>query len=111
MNSKHTIPAEVHSDDHVHEVDFDAVTFFQEASAKEIYELAECDWGGDYPADYVAQSMKCKNAAIDTLFDYLDRIQGTRQSCGFECHVDKKKAMKWLKKHRPEIADTIERRA
>lgn len=43
------IKAEVHTDDHIYEVNFDAEPWFAQASDKEILEVAECGWGGDYP--------------------------------------------------------------
>ena len=36
-----TIPAEVHTDDHVFQVKFDAVEWFNQASDGEIHELAK----------------------------------------------------------------------
>lgn len=93
------IRAEVHSDDRVFEVSFDATPFFEKASEEEILNLYRCGWGGDYPADEVARFFIDKNDEVNRLFDYLSRVRGV----GFECHVDSITAKEWLKKNRPRI--------
>ena len=47
------IRANVHTDDRLYDVNFDATAWFERASDQEIIELAECGWRDDYPADAV----------------------------------------------------------
>jgi hypothetical protein len=93
------IQAECHSDDRKVEVEFDATTWFKQADDKEIIELAECGWGGDYPADEVAEFMSLKNKKVAEMFTYL-RI---RRDQGFECHVTEKDALRWILNNRPHL--------
>lgn len=94
------IDAEMHTDDYVFEVDFDATPWFERASDQDILELAGCDWGGDYPADGVAEELSHEHAELREAFNYVGRIAGTRRACGFEVHVDEDQAMRWLERHR-----------
>ena len=97
------ITAEVHSDDHDHEVSFTANPWFTQATDNEIRELAQCDWGGDQPADQVALGLEDQNPDIAALMQHCQNNQDRRDPVGFECHVDKDSAVKWLKVHRPEL--------
>jgi len=101
------IKAEVHSDDHNFEVPFDAAPWFQQATVKDILELTECGWGGDYPADVVAHFMAERITSIAEMFRYLERMHKTPRGCGFECHVDEPAAIAWLKINRPDMATAI----
>lgn len=93
------IPAEAHTDDRRVEVEFDAIHWFQGASAHEIARLVLCGFGGDYPADEVAQLCAEHNPDLKRLFDYLSIVNAPRSGvCGFECHVNQDAAMEWLKK-------------
>lgn len=102
------IRAECHSDDHVVEVAFDATIWFEQASDKEILDLAAVEWGGDYPADDVAIWMADRNGDIARMFTYLEMVAGRRNSPGFECHIDGMDAMGWLGEHRPHLVAKIE---
>lgn len=100
------IHAEVHSDDYVYETDFDATLWFQSATENEILALAKCEWGGDYPADAVAEFMSDHNTDIAEMFRYLERINRGytgREGCGFECYVDEDDALGWLKENKPDL--------
>ena len=98
------IPAEANSDDHNVEVDFDSVHWFAQASAEEIKALGDCGWGGDYPADGVAEWTAGQgHRGLGRLFDYLDTVSGSSKSCGLEVHVQEDEAMAWLKANRPEV--------
>ena len=101
------IHAEVHSDDHVFEISFDASPWFENASDAEITALAECGWGGNYPADRVAKEIPAHDE-IKAMFDYLYRISGTRRACGFECHVTANDAEAWIKTNRPHLWNTLQ---
>jgi hypothetical protein len=93
------IPAECHSDNHIIEIDFDALKWFEQASDKDILDLAKCEWGGDYPADAVAQHFE-RNLTKE-LFVYLEKY--APDDCGFECHVNEACAIGWIKSNRPEL--------
>ena len=60
------ICAECHSDDHNVEVAFDATRWFEQATDKQIAELAAVGWGGEYPADAVAEFMTDKSNELLT---------------------------------------------
>jgi hypothetical protein len=99
-----TIEAEAHTDDRVHEVPFDAVHWFTQASDEDILALAKDGWGGDYSADQVAQWTEANgHIGLEALFGYLERVASTRKSCGFECHIVEADARPWLEKNRPEV--------
>jgi hypothetical protein len=99
-----TVRAEVHSDDHMHEVAFDAVEWFQQASDEEIIALAKIEWGGDYEADEVAKHFEDENEGIEALMSYCCRSQN---AVGFECSVGSEDALKWLKEHRPRVYEQL----
>lgn len=69
-----TIRAECHSDDHNIEISFDAVKWFKKVTDADIISLAQCSWGGDYPADNVAEHFE--KSTTKRLFDYLHAIHG-----------------------------------
>lgn len=94
------IPAEVHTDDQVHKVHFDAVEFFEQASDNEIRNLHKIGWGGDYDSDYVAHFMSDKDVNVSGLFE-------RKGEQGFECHIDSDKAESWVSEHRPELAKEL----
>lgn len=100
------IRAEAHTDDHKFEHEFDAISWFEQAGPEEIFALAECGWGGDYPADAVAQYMSRMERPLETMLTYLT---ATFIDGGFECHVDAGDAMNYLKDCRPEMYDCIKR--
>lgn len=103
------IAASANSDDRHVEVHFDAAPWFQQASDREILELAQCEWGGDYPADYVAEHMAGHHAELKGMFDYIS-VAGTRRDpVGFECWIDADDARAWLNRHRPHLIPVIVR--
>jgi hypothetical protein len=105
MNAKKfVVPAECHSDDHVCECPFDAVSWLKKATTKKIVALSDCGWGGDYAADDVAMYMAGKNDNISFMFKYLEhKNKGKKEHIGFECHVQETEARAWLQKNRPLI--------
>jgi hypothetical protein len=100
------ISAEAHSDNHASEVRFNAAPFFEQASDEEILALAKCDWGGDYPADRVAEFMADGCADLRDMFRYVEAAHKVKDM-GFECHVDEDDAMRWLDQNWPELAAKI----
>jgi|GEM_PF-4650951 len=107
------IPAKAYSDDRVVQISFDAAKWFEQASDQAILDLAECGWGGDYPADVIvyydyAKAVLSKgHDKIRHLFAYLDAVRDTSSACGFECHVDEEVAMEWIKDNRPHLLEQI----
>lgn len=100
--SSFVIPAECHSDDRAVEIQFDALKWFEQASDEEIADLVLCGFGGDYPADIVADYFDCSTTR--PLFFYLEEIVDRLKSCGFECYVNEEAARKWIGEHRPNLA-------
>lgn len=96
------IPAEVHTDCRTAEAEFDAEPWFQQASDEDILQLAECGWGGDQPADEVAEHFENEPGYenVTEIFTAL-HILHRKTEVGFECHIEEEKAMTWLKEHRP----------
>lgn len=103
------IAASARSDDRRIEVDFDAVPWFDQAAELEILELSQCQWGGDYPADAVADYMADQNAELQKMFDYISIAGTNRDPVGFECYVDSDDARAWLNQHRPHLVPIIAR--
>ncbi len=101
------IRAEAHTDDHKFNHHFDATPWFEQAKAADIFLLAKCGWGGDYPADAVAQFMSHHGETpLETMFTLLT---ATKDEGGFECHIDTGDAMTYLHDVRPEVYDVIRR--
>ncbi|MFZ3482186.1 hypothetical protein [Sphingomonas sp. 3-13AW] len=101
------IKAETYSDDRAVEVNFDALRWFEQASDEEILELARCEWGGDYPADAVAQHFEGAHGEVTEMFEHIAHMQNTRNPIGFECHVNEDDAMAWLLQNKPDLHKKI----
>jgi hypothetical protein len=101
----HVINAEVHSDDWQAAVKFEALDWFEQASDEEIKALMKCDFGGDYPADEVAQWMAERNEWVQHVFDYVSECREFTDEMGFECHIDPSDAYVWLAHYRPHLVD------
>jgi hypothetical protein len=97
------IVAEAHSDDRVIEVVFDALPWFKKASFKEIQALVDCDFGGDYPADAVAEALVKNHLGLKGLFRYLDAVSHTPKATGFEVHINREQAEAWIRANRPKV--------
>lgn len=104
------ISARTYSDDQVVSVPFDAQSGFAQASDTGIGALAACGWGGNYPADAVAQWMSDVDPAA-SLFRYLELVNERRAEwqgpCGFACYVDDDAALAWLKTARKALYATL----
>lgn len=98
------ISAEVHSDDRLFEVEFDAEPWFDQAGDGRIISLADCEWGGDLPADEVASFFEEIIPEIETL---MDHCRARMSPVGFECHVNEKDALRWVWAHRPHLEPTL----
>ena len=100
------IKAEVHSDDHAVEVDFDATLWFEQATEKQIEDLAITDFRFDYPSDDVAIFMAEHNEEIAGMFKYIE-IRGRVETMGFGCSVEEDDAMKWIEANKPNMFELI----
>jgi hypothetical protein len=88
-----TIDAVVRSDNaDIEEVEFNAVRWFERASAEEIQSLAGEGWNCCYEADRIAYDSQ-------DLYPELAAILVS----GFNVSVDEQQAVAWLSKHRPDI--------
>ena len=92
------IGAEVHSDDHVAEVSFDATEWFEQATNSDILALRKIGWGGDYAADVVAQFFSLDDD-VEHLFWYVR----AHDDIGYECHVDADDALEWIRQNRTSL--------
>lgn len=98
-----SVRAKCHTDDYAFEYQFDAAPWFDQATAKEIVDLGNCGWGGDYPADVVAEFISLNDDRLTRMFHYA-----ARAGVGFECHVDDGDAAQWLATNRPQLLAEIE---
>jgi hypothetical protein len=88
-----SVSARVGSDDPLWpEVRFEAAAILEGMTDKQILALAECGWGGDYPADDVAHAAAPDLPEVARLIDHGD---------GFECHLDDTFAWWWIVRRRP----------
>lgn len=102
------VEADASTDDGAYKIVFDATEFFEKADAKDIVKLAVEGWGSNYSADYVAEFIAYEaspsNQDLVEMFDYDQTNQ-----VGFEVHVERATAMRWLSENRPDVADAIRR--
>lgn len=96
-----TVPkvhASTHDDDYKFEIKkFHCTAWFEQASDEEIKALIDCDFGGDYGADAVAEFYDGIIPEITEMFRFKDK--------GFECHVNAEEAWAWIKVHRPHLTE------
>jgi hypothetical protein len=98
------VAASGHSDDWVHEVQFDASPWFAQASDDEIRALHDIGYCGDSAADEVLLFFEDQIAAVGALVEYCRRSQEHgREGVGFECVVEERAALRWLNAHRPGV--------
>lgn len=95
-----SVQAEAYTDDRKVHPKFDAARWFAQAADEDIVRLQACGWGGDYPADAVAEHMAAHNQGVREVFDYTAILQRSGAECGYECRVEAESAMAWLKLHR-----------
>ena len=98
------------SDDFNIEIVFDATEYFEKMSDEEIAALSKCNWGGDYPADSVAEYFK--ETTTTKLFDYIELMNSrdTNETVGFENHVDEQEALEWVSINRPGLLEAAKTR-
>ena len=113
------IRAEVFDDERFATIQFDATSWFEQASNDKIVSLAGCDWGGDYTGDEVAEFVRDINPEINALFIYIEAYNRLRSPgfeyhvdqqdtlLGFECHVDQQDALNWLKENRDSAYERV----
>ena len=94
------IRAEAHSDDRVFESAFFAEGWFIGAADNQIKTLASEEWGRCEGADAVARSAE-KTPKVSRMFEYVHaRSSGGGEQIGFECTINLKDAMAWLRRQR-----------
>lgn len=87
------VTCEIYSDDRrYHLRDVDATPWFKQASVVDMLRLAECGYGGDYPADEVAHWLCATNGDVANLMDYVTHVP----DMGFECRVNRDQARAWV---------------
>ena len=65
----------------------------QDKLSKVLEDLDSCGFGGDCPADEVAEFFE--DSVTKKLFDYMEF------SSGYECYVDRKTVAQWLRSASP----------
>lgn len=95
----YAISAEAYTDGRAVEITFDAKEWFEQATDDEISDLIACGYGGDQPADAVAQYFTGKLRSVDLLFEFINHDIGL----GFECHIDKDDAENWIAANRSQL--------
>ncbi|VVE17850.1 hypothetical protein [Pandoraea terrigena] len=95
-----SVAAAVYTDAKSITVKFDAAAWFAVATDQAIIDLHGIGWTGDYAADDVARHFEDSNPDIEGLFAFCRATNGTREQQGFECLVDEREAMGWLRQHR-----------
>lgn len=94
------IRAEAHSDDRMFESSFFAEGWFIGATDDQIKTLAGEEWGRCEEADEVARSAE-KTPGVSRMFEYVHaRSAGGGDQIGFECTINDKDAMAWLRRQR-----------
>jgi hypothetical protein len=103
------IGAEVHSDDYHATADFDATPWFEQATDRQISDLADAGWRGDYPADVIAEWIheSSLDAGVDAVFDYIATADLPKDYSGFEVSVDEDQARRWVAINRPELEESL----
>lgn len=99
-----TISAACHTDDYRYDIPaFDATPWFIIASDREIRQLIEDGFGGNYTADGIAEDARDYDVQVRAMFAYLENLPDSYELRGFECHVDEEQAFAWLKHNRPHL--------
>ena len=105
------ISAIADTDDFAIILEFDATSFFEQASDEDLIALAECDWGHDYPADEVAHFMEASgDEQFGKFFTYINiknEFRGDSDMTGFEVKVNRGEAIDWLTTFRPTVLAQI----
>lgn len=96
------VPATFKTDGGDIEVDFDARAYLLQASSKEIAAIIECEFGGDYATDAIAEweSGAGGNDEVAYGFEWLGHQIG---DIGFECHINGQAMLRWLDENRRQV--------
>lgn len=100
------IRAEVHDDEFRTTARFDATLWFEQASDKDITDLAAIGWRGDKEADAIAEFLEGRGLGEP------DTIEEVFKACsvldtGFEVSIEPDDAVKWVADNRPQLMETI----
>jgi hypothetical protein len=100
------IRAEVHDDEFRTSSRFDATAWFEQASDKEILDLAKIDWRGDQAADYVAEFFEGHHIGTPETVDEVFKAVNVLDT-GFEVSVEPEDAVRWVEANRPHLMEQI----
>lgn len=95
--------AEVHTDDRVAQVHFDARGYLAQATDQEIASIVFVGFRNAEPMDRIAEweRDRAKNADVQDLFAYLGVVgKNPASEVGFECRVNATQMLEWLAEHR-----------
>jgi hypothetical protein len=112
-NTMAVCPATAHTDDWVFKVDFDASNWLRLAPIEAIVALAKCGWGGDYAADRVAEDYVDQDTSgrMERLLAHTLESQETANPVGFECRINKDRALAFLARERRSAFTAVLRNA
>lgn len=99
------VPAEVHTDDHVANADFDARMWLDQASLQDVLSLIEEDWRNCLEADGVAEFYMRSNSAVEAVSEHLHNMPKSVR--GFECSVNGDAALAWLKLNKSDMFSQV----
>lgn len=96
------VMAELVRDGQADGIFFDATAWFETATTVELRDLINCNFGGDYPADAVANHFRDLDDEVTEVLDLCDDM-----GSGFEVHVEPIGAIAWIAAHRPDDMLTL----
>lgn len=105
INQGEPISAEVHSDDRVVEVAFDAAAWFAQAGDDDILGLAHEGYSYGHTSDAVA--LFFEDTTTKEVFEYVAILQRANRETGYGCSVDRAAAERWLADNRPALLAKI----
>lgn len=85
---------------------FDATLWFEQATDKEILDLARDGWGHEQSSDKIAEFMRDHDADVKKLLESVDN-DSDDLSAGSSVEVDKDLALDWIGNHRSHLSDDV----
>jgi hypothetical protein len=95
------VPAVFHTDDHAVIVNFDARPYLMQARYGDILAIIECEFGGDYPTDAVADWEGAAGGNREVAYGF-EHLNCQSRDLGFECRVNGEAMLTWLAVARPQ---------
>lgn len=103
----HVIRAEMHDDEFRTSARFDATEWFEQASDKDILDLAEIDWREGPAADSIAEFFEGFHVGTPDTVDDVFRTVNVLDT-DYEVSVEPEGAIRWVEKNRPHLMDAIQ---